>query len=111
MTFGRRGFPRPANGRSAQNRFERYPRPTMPASSPDLRDFLEASPWRACLTPAQMERVHQETTLRTFDAGSTVCLRGSPAMHWLGVVDGIVKVETIAADGRATTFAGVPAGA
>ena len=83
----------------------------MPASSPDLRDFLEASPWRACLTPAQMERVHQETTQRGFDAGSTVCLRGSPAMHWLGVVDGIVKVETIAADGRATTFAGVPAGA
>ena len=49
--------------------------------------------------------------MRAFGAGSTVCLRGSPAMHWLGVVDGMVKVDTITADGRATTFAGVPAGA
>lgn len=47
----------------------------------------------------------------TFTAGSTVCLRGSPAMHWLGVVEGMLKVDTIAADGRSTTFAGVPAGA
>lgn len=83
----------------------------MTAPSPHLRDFLEASPWRACLTPTQMERVHTETAMRSFAAGSTVCLRGSPAMHWLAVVDGMLKVDTIATDGRATTFAGVPAGA
>lgn len=83
----------------------------MPAHPPNLRDFLEASPWCACLTSAQMERVHLETAMRSFQAGSTVCLRGSPAMHWLAVVDGMLKVDTIATDGRATTFAGVPAGA
>jgi len=83
----------------------------MTAESLNLHDFLEASPWRACLTPAQMERVHRDTSMRSFEAGSTICLRGSPAMHWLAVVDGIVKVDTIATDGRATTFAGVPAGA
>lgn len=49
--------------------------------------------------------------MRTFSAGATVCLRGSPAMHWMGVVEGILKVDTIANDGRSTTFAGVPAGA
>lgn len=76
-----------------------------------LRDFLEASPWRTSLTDLQMERVHVDTVMRSFDAGSTVCLRGSPAMHWLAVVDGMLKVDTIATDGRATTFAGVPAGA
>lgn len=76
-----------------------------------LRDFLEASPWRACLSDEQMDRVHLETAMRSFDGGSTVCLRGSPAMHWLAVVDGMLKVDTIATDGRATTFAGVPAGA
>ncbi|HSV52806.1 MAG TPA: Crp/Fnr family transcriptional regulator [Burkholderiaceae bacterium] len=83
----------------------------MTAHSPSLRDFLEASPWRACLASTQMERVHLETSMRSFDAGSTICLRGSPAMHWLAVVDGMLKVDTIATDGRATTFAGVPAGA
>ncbi len=76
-----------------------------------LRDFLEASPWRSCLSVTQMDRVVLETTMRRFEGGATVCLRGSPAMHWLAVVDGMLKVDTIAADGRATTFAGVPAGA
>lgn len=83
----------------------------MTANSTSLRDFLEASAWRASLTPAQMERVHRETAMRSFEACSTVCLRGSPSMHWLAVVDGMLKVDTIATDGRATTFAGVPAGA
>lgn len=76
-----------------------------------LRDFLEASPWRACLTEAQMERVRLDASLRKFGAGASVCLRGSPAMHWLAVVEGMLKVETITDDGRATTFAGVRAGA
>ncbi|MDT7838038.1 Crp/Fnr family transcriptional regulator [Aquabacterium sp. OR-4] len=80
-------------------------------SEPCLIDFLEASPWRTCLGDAQMDRVHADSSLRGFAAGSTVCLRGSPAMHWLGVADGMLKVDTIAADGRSTTFAGVPAGA
>ena len=83
----------------------------MTAPNTSLRDFLEASPWRSCLTPAQMDRVYLDTAMRSFKAGSTVCLRGSPAMHWLAVEDGMLKVDTIAADGRATTFAGVPAGA
>src|SRR6478672_8879305 len=76
-----------------------------------LRRFIDASPWTPCLTPSQMDRVQQDATMRTFEAGSTVCLRGSPAMHWLAVVDGMLKVDTIASDGRSTTFAGVPSGA
>jgi CRP-like cAMP-binding protein len=83
----------------------------MTAPSSKLRDFIEASPWRASLTPAQMERVHNDTSMRNFGAGSTICLRGSPSMHWLAVVDGMLKVDTMATDGRTTTFAGMPAGA
>ncbi|MES2940522.1 MAG: Crp/Fnr family transcriptional regulator [Pseudomonadota bacterium] len=83
----------------------------MTTDTDSLRAFLEAASWHACLTPAQLDRVRRETSLRGFEAGATVCLRGSPAMHWLGVVDGMLKVDTIASDGRATTFAGVPAGA
>jgi CRP/FNR family transcriptional regulator, cyclic AMP receptor protein len=83
----------------------------MTAPSSKLRDFIEASPWRAGLTPAQMERVHNDTSMRNFGTGSTICLRGSPSMHWLAVVDGMLKVDTMATDGRATTFAGMPAGA
>lgn len=76
-----------------------------------LSAFIEASPWSAGLSPTQLARAQQDSTMRSFTAGSTVCLRGSPAMHWLGVIEGMLKVDTIAADGRSTTFAGVPAGA
>jgi CRP/FNR family cyclic AMP-dependent transcriptional regulator len=58
-----------------------------------------------------MDRVRLQSSIRTFEAGSTVCLRGSPAMHWMGVVEGMLKVDTVSGEGRSTTFAGVPAGA
>jgi CRP/FNR family transcriptional regulator, cyclic AMP receptor protein len=83
------------------------------AAVPDsiLTAFIDASPWAVGLSPFQSERVRRDLTMRSFAAGSTVCLRGSPAMHWLGVVEGMLKVDTVSEDGRSTTFAGVPAGA
>lgn len=79
--------------------------------APDLYQFIEASTWRAGLSDEQIERVNREAFVRSYQAGATVCVRGSPSIHWLGVVDGMLKVDTVAADGRSTTFAGVPAGA
>ncbi len=82
-----------------------------PVKSEQLRRFLDASPWMASLTPAQAERVHRETLVRSFDAGATVCARGAPSVHWIGVVDGMLKVETVTAGGKSASFIGVPAGA
>jgi len=76
----------------------------------DLSRFLAASAWRAGLTDAQIDRVNREAYARSYAAGATVCPRGSPSMHWLGVIDGMLKVDTVSADGRNTTFAGIPAG-
>lgn len=75
-----------------------------------LAAFLDASPWRVGLTDAQFDRVCQDAVTREFSAGATICLRESPSEHWLAVVNGLVKVDTVSADGRATTFAGVPGG-
>lgn len=75
-----------------------------------LAGFLASSPWCAGLTEAQFDRVCHEAVTRNFSAGATICLRESPSEHWLAVVDGLVKVDTVSADGRATTFAGVPGG-
>ena len=77
----------------------------------DLIRFIETSAWRVGLTSAQVERVNRDAFARSYAAGATVCPRGSPSMHWLGVIDGILKVDTVSADGRSTTFAGVPSGA
>jgi CRP-like cAMP-binding protein len=75
-----------------------------------LRSLLEASPWWASLTSDQVDRLDRDVFIRSFQAGATVCPRGSPAVHWLGVAEGLLKVDTVAPDGRATTFAGVPSG-
>jgi CRP/FNR family cyclic AMP-dependent transcriptional regulator len=78
---------------------------------PDLRRFLEASSWWTGLSEDEMERVNREAFVRSYQAGATVCARGSPSLHWLGAIEGILKVDTVSIDGRSTTFAGVPAGA
>lgn len=77
----------------------------------DLVQFIEASPWRAGLSEGQLERVCRDAYARSYQAGATVCARGSPSIHWLGVISGMLKVDTVSSDGRSTTFAGVPAGA
>ena len=77
----------------------------------DLARFIGISAWRAGLSSDQIERVDRDAFSRSYKAGATVCARGSPSLHWLGVIDGMLKVDTVSGDGKSTTFAGVPAGA
>jgi CRP/FNR family transcriptional regulator, cyclic AMP receptor protein len=79
--------------------------------SSGLSRFIDASPWRGGLTDEQVERVKRDAFTRGYQSGATVLTRGSPSVHWLGVVDGVLKVDSVSLDGRATTFADVPAGA
>ena len=76
-----------------------------------LHDFLEGSPWMQGLTPDQADRVHRDVSSRAFDAGATVAAGGAPAQPWIGVVEGMLKVETVTAGGKSASFIGVPAGA
>jgi len=79
--------------------------------STDLTSFIEASAWRVGLNDAQIARVHRDAFARSYAAGATVCVRGSPSIHWLGAMEGMLKVETVSRGGRTTSFAGVPSGA
>src|SRR5579859_290503 len=81
----------------------------MPLSV-ELQCFISRSAWSARLTQEQLARVQKDAFQRSFSAGALVCLRGAPADHWIGVIEGLVKVDTVSKGGRATTFAGVPAG-
>jgi len=83
---------------------------SIPVST-DLTSFIEASAWRLGLTDLQVARVHRDAFARDYSAGATVCARGSPSVHWLGAMEGMLKVDTVSAEGRSTTFAGVPSGA
>ena len=75
-----------------------------------LQEMLEASAWARAL-PAELRlRVETETTTRHCPVGSLVCRKGQPVEHWIGVIDGLVKMTNVSADGKPTTFTGVPSG-
>lgn len=42
--------------------------------------------------------------------GCVICPEGVSAQHWVGVLDGMVKVDTVSGDGRGTTLIGVSSG-
>jgi CRP-like cAMP-binding protein len=73
-------------------------------------DMLGAAPWSGVLPPALRQRITAETIVRHAPAGSLVCRKGEPVEHWIGVVDGLVKMANVSADGRPTSFTGIPSG-
>jgi len=82
----------------------------MSSSSIEMRDRLRGTPWAKGLTAEQLMRVEDETQVAKYAAGAVVCQEGVPAQHWIGVLDGMVKVDTVSPDGRSTTFIGVSSG-
>ncbi len=75
-----------------------------------LAQLLRASLWTRSLSPTQFARVETETQVRDFAAGSFVCRKGEPVEHWLGVIDGLVKMTSVTPEGKTTTFVGVTSG-
>jgi CRP-like cAMP-binding protein len=72
--------------------------------------MLRASPWAQALAPSLRARVELETVARACPAGSHVCRKGEPVEHWVGVVEGLVKMANVSADGKPTSFTGIGAG-
>ncbi len=83
----------------------------METTSDRLRAFLDTAPWMKDLTPEQALRVQHETLVRRYEAGATVAVRGAPSAHWIGVIEGMLKVENSNTGGKIATLTGVPEGA
>ena len=75
-----------------------------------LGEMLQASLWSRSLSPEQLRRVESEIITRQIPAGGFVCRKGEPVEHWIGVIDGLVKMTNLSADGKPTTFTGLPTG-
>jgi len=74
-------------------------------------DLLRASIWARALTEAELRQVESELIERSMPAGALVCRKGDAVDHWIGVVDGLLKLSSISAQGKSVTFAGIPGGA
>jgi CRP/FNR family transcriptional regulator, cyclic AMP receptor protein len=75
-----------------------------------LADALSLASWARALDPAQLRQVQGEIQERRIPAGSYACRKGEAVLHWIGVVEGLVKLCNVSPEGKVATLAGVPAG-
>ena len=71
---------------------------------------LRGVPWLPHLLPDERERVLPELRVSNAAPGELVCRIGRPATYWFGVIDGLLKMNTVTDDGRAITYSGLAAG-
>lgn len=79
-------------------------------SGPMLDEAIRRAPWAGDLRPEQIARVVSETHERTIASGSFVARQGDPPGHWLGVLNGLVKLSRASPAGRVVTFTGIASG-
>ncbi|MCP5268482.1 MAG: Crp/Fnr family transcriptional regulator [Zoogloeaceae bacterium] len=77
---------------------------------PTLAEALRESAWGRELTEEEFGRALAGTVERRIEAGAFVCMKGEPVEHWMGVVDGLVKMASCWITGKTTTFTGLATG-
>lgn len=76
-----------------------------------LAEMLRASLWAQSLTTEQLQRVEASIVERSVASGRHACRKGEPVDHWIGIIEGLVKMASLSPAGKLTTFTGLPAGA
>ena len=87
---------------------------TASASSPHpltaAQLFIQCQPWFATLDAPRQQALRASLVLHQAAKGDCVLHMGSTVQGWYAVLAGLVKLQSVAADGRVSAFLGVPAG-
>jgi CRP-like cAMP-binding protein len=75
-----------------------------------LIEHLRSTIWARTLTPAEMARVEADCFEQFVPKGGFVCRKGEPLETWVGIIEGLVKINNFSPAGKNVTFAGVPTG-
>ncbi len=78
-----------------------------PASAAELAGI----PWLALLSDDDRDAAAAALELGNAEPGDRVCRHGAPSNYWFGVVDGLLKMSNVDADGQPITYTGLPPGA
>lgn len=57
-----------------------------------------------------MQKALAGTVEREIPAGGFVCMKGEPVDHWMGVIDGLVKMASHWSSGKTTSLSGIATG-
>lgn len=74
-----------------------------------LDDLLAASLWMRGLDEGTRTRVRSELVERKVTSGGYVCRNGEPVDHWVGVIEGLLKLSNVSSSGKSATLTGIPA--
>ena len=73
--------------------------------------LLRIAPWSRHLKPEEIDVASAGIVERSFAANEHIFLRGDQFDYWTGIVSGLARMSTVSRGGKATTFAGMSAGA
>ena len=78
-----------------------------PASAAELAGI----PWLDLLDQGDHRAASAALQVGLAEPGDRVCRHGAPSNYWFGVVDGLLKMSNVGADGQPITYTGLPPGA
>lgn len=73
-------------------------------------EWVHHAHWTHHLAPNELDLAIASTVEKIIPANGYLCRKGEEAMHWIGVVDGLVKICNYSFEGKAITFSGIPPG-
>ncbi|HJV62519.1 MAG TPA: Crp/Fnr family transcriptional regulator [Albitalea sp.] len=76
----------------------------------DVDWLIRHSVWGRTLSEAELDRVSAESFERQVPAGGFVARMGQPVDHWIGVIDGLLKMSVASPDGKVSTLTGINSG-
>ncbi|SAI51011.1 cyclic nucleotide-binding protein [Bordetella ansorpii] len=76
-----------------------------------IADSLQlAAAWFRVLDANQQARVERDIAVQQVQVGAIIERKGDPALVWIGVLAGLVRVSVGNSDGKVASLTGVPAG-
>ena len=75
-----------------------------------VANILLKARWATDLDAAQQAALTKSITIRDFTPGMIIAGKGERVDAWIGVLDGLVKINSVSPEGKSVTFTGVPAG-
>lgn len=75
-----------------------------------VRRAIAHTNWASNLKPDELDKAAAGTQIKRIPANAYICHKGETVEHWIGVIEGMVKISNYSFEGKAMTFSGIPAG-
>ncbi len=83
---------------------------TTPVLTTDERQQIDRGAWFSKLSPALRHDILARTVIRRYPDGVQIGTRGAPAVDWIGVASGAVRVSSVSISGKQITLTYVEPG-